>query len=220
VNENQDYGGRHECAFVQAGSYFLLMGGREFSKYVDRYEFDTDTWSNGADAPKSFNHFQAVNYQGLIWVVGAFNTNNYPNEMPEPNIHVYDPAIDKWIVGPSIPEGRRRGAAGLVLYEDQFYLVGGNTLGHSDNGSVSFMDRFDPRTGEWEVLADAPRARDHFQAVVAESKLYCIGGRAPVEIPEVDVYDLRSTSWMTLPDVSLPFPRAGAATVSLGAKSW
>jgi surface protein len=228
VNENQNYIGRHECSFVQAGNKFFLMGGREDAKRVDRYDYASNTWSTGAPAPKELNHFQAVEYQGLVWVIAAFNTNNFPNEANEPNVHVYDPAVNKWMVGPQIPPARQRGGAGLAVYNDQFYVVGGNSGGHYGwayaitGGAVPFLDRYDPRANTWEVLADAPRSRDHFQAIVVESanKLYCIGGRAtdyPVvfdnTVAAVDVYDFGTGSWATVSNISLPSPRAGASNV-------
>jgi N-acetylneuraminic acid mutarotase len=223
VNENPNYLGRHECSFVQAGNKFYVLGGREDAKRVDRYDYASNAWSTGAPAPKEFNHFQAVTYEGLIWVVGAFNTNKYPNEVPEPNVYVYDPAANVWMAGPAIPASRRRGGAGLAVYNDQFYVVGGNTLGHTGGatGSVKFLDRYDPRTNAWQELADAPNARDHFHAVVVDSsrRLYNIGGRA-TDLPNVfdktvaavDVYDLSSGAWSTLTNVSLPSPRAGASS--------
>jgi large repetitive protein len=227
VDENQNYIGRHECSFVQAGNKFFLMGGREDAKRVDRYDYATNTWSTGAPAPKEFNHFQAVEYEGLIWIIGAYNTNKYPNEANEPNVYVYDPATNRWMMGPQIPLSRRRGGAGLAVYNDQFYVVGGNSGGHngtvgSGGGAVAFLDRYDPRANTWEVLADAPRRRDHFKAIVVEStnKLYCIGGRE-TDWPNVfdnttaavDVYDFGTGSWSTVPNVSLPSPRAGASNV-------
>jgi hypothetical protein len=189
-----------------------------------RYHFATDTWSRGADAPREFNHFQATLYQGLVWVVGSFNTNDFPTETSEPNVWVYDPAADRWIRGPPIPTRRRRGGAGLVVYQDQFYVVGGNTKGH-DGGSVGWLDRYDPRTGQWQVLEDAPRARDHFSAQVADGKMYCVGGRATDyetdvfanEVPHVDVYSFVAGTWTTLA-ARLPRPRAAPATAFFAAK--
>jgi N-acetylneuraminic acid mutarotase len=121
--------------------------------------------------------------------------------------------------GPEIPLARRRGSAGLVVHDDKFYVVGGNTIGHN-GGYVAWFDEYDPTTGVWTPLADAPRARDHFHAAVANGKLYVMGGRLsggpggvfePL-IPEVDVYDFGSQTWSTLaPASNLPTPRAAAA---------
>ncbi|WP_281503854.1 malectin domain-containing carbohydrate-binding protein, partial [Arenibacter sp. F26102] len=228
-NENENYTARHENSFAQAGDKFFLMGGRENPTTVDIYDYSSDTWENLANSmPGSleFNHFQATEYQGLIWVIGAFNTNDYPNEVPEDHIWAFDPAVREWIQGPEIPEGRRRGSSGLVVYNDKFYVVGGNTIGHN-GGYVNWFDEYDPQTGTWTSLTGAPHARDHFAAVLIGDKLYAAGGRlsggdegvfAPT-IPEVDVYDFTNSSWSTLPvGQNIPTQRAGASAVNFNDK--
>lgn len=220
--EDESYTGRHECSFVQVGDKFVLFGGRENAQTLDVYDYATDSWAQSApDAPLPFNHFQAVEYQGLLWVIGAFKTNNFPNEEPAEAVWAFDPAHNVWIQGPPIPVGRRRGGAGLAVYNDKFYLVGGNDLGHS-GGYQSWFDEFDPQTGVWTQLSDAPRARDHFHAAVVGDQLVLAGGRltggaggtfAPL-IAEVDAYDFTSGTWSTLasPSGDLPTPRAGTST--------
>ncbi|MEX2512307.1 MAG: malectin domain-containing carbohydrate-binding protein [Cyclobacteriaceae bacterium] len=217
--ESTNYTGRHENAFVQAGNKFYLLGGRESAKTIDIYEYEKDEWSTLPEInPMPFNHFQAVEYEGLIWVIGAFKTNDYPEELPADHIWMFDPSDDKWIQGPEIPESRKRGSTGLVQYNGKFYMVGGNTQGHN-GGYVNYFDEFDPETGKWTVLDDAPIARDHFFATTIGSRMYVVSGRqsggsggvfAPV-IPQVDIYDFNSKSWSTLPaDKNIPTPRAGA----------
>ncbi|MBT8441894.1 MAG: hypothetical protein KJO76_05860 [Gammaproteobacteria bacterium] len=217
--EDESYTGRHECSFVQAGDKFYLFGGRENAQTLDTYDYTSNTWFTSASAPLPFNHFQATEYQGLVWVVGAFETNNFPDEDPADDIWVFDPANDAWTQGPAIPVARRRGGSGLVVYNDKFYMIGGNTLGHS-GGYVAWFDEFDPATGTFTTLVDAPRPRDHFHAIVHGDQLYVIGGRltggpggtfAPL-IAEVDVYDFTTGTWSTLPVASnLPTPRAASA---------
>jgi PKD repeat protein len=226
-DEDLNYTGRHECSFVQAGDKFFLMGGRENPLTIDVYDYTTNTWNALVDsAPVEFNHFQAVEYQGLIWVIGAFSDNNFPSEQPEANIWMFDPATQEWIQAPEIPASRRRGSTGLSLYNGKFYISGGNTIGHN-GGFVPWFDEFDPATGTWTPLADAPRARDHFHSVVIDDKLYLAGGRlsggtggvwAPT-IPEVDVFDFTSGTWSSLPaGQNIPTPRGGAASVNFNGK--
>tara|TARA_R110002012_G_scaffold312248_1_gene522704 strand:- start:274726 stop:275040 length:315 start_codon:yes stop_codon:yes gene_type:complete len=81
-NENENYVARHEFGFVQIGDKFIMFGGRESSQRLDVYDYASNTWTQGGLAPVEFNHFQAVSYEGLIWVIGAFKTNE-PN--PEQN---------------------------------------------------------------------------------------------------------------------------------------
>ncbi|GGW32907.1 malectin domain-containing carbohydrate-binding protein [Arenibacter certesii] len=218
---------RHENSFVQVGDKFYLFGGRENAKKVEIYDYKSNTWSKaGSEAPFEFNHFQAVAYEGLIWVIGSFQNNSYPNETPSDYIYMYDPVSDTWIQGPAIPNDRKRGSAGLVMYNNKFYVIAGNTQGHN-GGYIPWFDEFDPATGQWKKLIDAPRARDHFHATVVDNKIYVAGGRltggaggtfAPV-LPEVDVYDFATGTWSTLPSsANLPTPRAASGTVTFNGK--
>ncbi|MCH6254951.1 hypothetical protein MLD52_00205 [Puniceicoccaceae bacterium K14] len=213
-DEDENYIARHECSFVQAGNAFLMFGGRESSQRLDLYDFQKNKWSLGKEAPKEFNHFQATYYQGFVWVIGAFKDNNFPRETPEESVWLYDPSADEWIQGPEIPEHRRRGGAGLVVYNDKFYLIGGNTIGH-DGGYVNWFDEYNPQTNEWTELPPASQARDHFHAAILNGVLYASGGRksggeggffSPL-IDVVDTYNFATGKWSTLNE-NLPTPRA------------
>jgi len=221
LEESENYTARHECSFVQAGDHFFLMGGRENTKSIDSYNYETNTWTTASNvAPKEYNHFQAITYKGLIWIIGAFEDNNFPNETPADHIQLYNPITQQWIEGIEIPEDRRRGGAGVVLHNDKFYIVGGNTIGHN-GGYTAMFDEYDPATGIWTVLADAPRERDHFHAGIVGNKLYAAGGRLsggvggvfePL-VEEVDVYDFDTNTWSSLAVANnIPTPRAGTAT--------
>ncbi len=214
LEEDENYTARHECSFVQAGNHFVMFGGREQSRQLDMYDFKKNAWTIGGKAPKEFNHFQATFYEGFIWVIGAFKTNDFPKEIPAENVWLYFTPTQQWIKGPEIPEGRRRGGAGLVVHDDKFYVLGGNTIGH-DGGYVSWFDEYDPYQNIWTPLEDASEARDHFHASIMDNLLYAAGGRksggeggffAPLVQP-VDVYDFKSKKWSLLPN-PLPTPRA------------
>ncbi len=222
-DEAENYTARHECSFVQAGDKFYLMGGRENAQTIDVYDYTTNTWTQIPESPPvEFNHFQATEYKGLIWVIGAFKTNAYPNEEPSEYVWAFDPVKTEWIQGPEIPVNRRRGSAGVVIHDNKFYISGGNIMGHN-GGYVPYLDEYDPSTGVWTPLADAPRARDHFHAGVIGDKMYLAGGRLSggdegvfkPTIAEIDVYDFTTDTWSTLPAAqNIPTPRGGATTVN------
>ena len=226
-DEAENYTARHECSLVQAGDKFYLMGGRENAKTIDVYDYTTNTWTQILNSPpEEFNHFQATEYKGLIWVIGAFKNNSFPNEQPTEYVWAFDPANEEWIQGPEIPENRRRGSTGMVVYNDKFYISGGNAIGHN-GGYVNWFDEYDPTTGIWTPLNDAPRARDHFHSGVVGDKMYLAGGRLSggdggvfnPTIAEVDVYDFGSDTWSTLPtDQNIPTPRAAPAVASFNGK--
>ena len=213
---------RHESGYVKVGDRLYAVGGRG-ERAVQAFDPATGEWTTGAVPPIEMHHFQAVELEGKILVLGAM-TGGWPEEPPITHIHVYDPAVDSWSVGAEIPAERRRGGAGAVVHEGKVYLVAGIQNGHSD-GHVAWFDEFDPATGEWTRLPDAPRPRDHFHAAVHDGKLYAVGGRRSsaatgqgfeLTIPEVDVYDFATGTWTTLPPESnLPTERAGSTTVVL-----
>jgi len=214
---------RHENGFVAVGERLYLMGGRG-DRPLDMYDPKTGKWTQGAQPPFEIHHFQAVDYEGKLYVIGAL-TGNWPEEAPVPEVLIYDPVADRWSKGPAIPPQRRRGAAGVAVHDGIIYLAGGNRRGHM-SGYVAWLDAFDPKTGRWSTLPDAPHARDHFHAAIIDGKLYAAGGRLSAHdlgkgfestIGAVDVYDIRSKRWSTLAEV-LPTQRAGAASVVIGGK--
>lgn len=212
---------RHEHAYVEVGGKFYTLGGRG-DRPVQVFDPVSERWSDRAPPPLEIHHFQGVEYDGKIYVVGAL-TGGFPDETPVPNVYVYDPARDSWEMGPEIPADRRRGSAAAVLYRDRIYVLGGLQHGHR-GGNVGWLDVFDPASGSWTPLADAPHGRDHFQAAVIDGKLYAAAGRqssierrGPDQLPvvETDVYDLTTGRWTTLPaSANVPTPRSGTAAVA------
>lgn len=213
---------RHEAGFVEIDGQFLLLGGRGM-KPTNIYDPVTNTWAEGAVPPIELHHFQPLVYKGEAYIIGAM-TGKYPGEVPIPDIYIYNPKQDEWRKGPEIPAERRRGAAGAVLYGDKIYLVCGIVDGHR-GGHQPWLDAFSPETGEWIILPDAPRPRDHFHAVVVGGNLYAIAGRTttaaegPMKntIPEVDVFSFETRQWRTLPD---PLPTLRAGNFALATGKW
>ncbi len=214
---------RHESAFAEVNGKFYALGGRN-THALDIYDPKTQTWSTGADTPLEMHHFQSVVLNDEIWVVGAF-TGPYPKEEPIAFLHVYNPDTDTWRTEGKLPDGRHRGSAGALAHKGKIYLLCGNQEGHY-TGHNTWFDVFDPSSGEWTSLPDAPHTRDHFQMAIIDEKLYAAGGRNTSQktnhvmdqtISEVDVYDFRSGTWSTLPpDQHLPTQRAGTTVVTLG----
>jgi hypothetical protein len=214
---------RHEAAFVAVGDKLYLLGGRRIQP-VNIYTPATRIWASGSAPPEEVHHFQSVVVNGKIWLVGAM-TGGSPNERALDHIPIYDPASDSWSRGPSIPADRRRGGAGAVLLNGQLFVVGGIINGHQ-SGNVAWLDRLDIASGQWTVLLDAPRARDHFQAAIVGQKLYAVGGRQTMGAQgmvfnrvqaAVDVYDFAAGTWSTLPspEGDLPQPRAGSMSLAV-----
>ncbi len=223
LETKNDCSARHENSFAKVGKDLVLVGGRGM-RPTDLYGLKTMHWSSMATPPLEMHHFQAIAYQNELWVLGAF-TGGYPHEKPIPNAYIFNPKTNEWRKGPEIPESRRRGSAGVFVYQDKIYVVGGIIDGHWD-GHVSWFDEYDPALGQWKTLPDAPHARDHIQAAMIDDKVYLAGGRRStarinqvLNLTEaaVDVFDFKTRAWETLPaSKNLPTLRAGASCVALG----
>ena len=209
---------RHENSMVECDGKFYSLGGRG-KRPIECYDIKTNSWLVLADAPIEFNHFQALAFNHEIYVIGAF-TGNYPHEQPIPNFLIFNPLTKTWREGPEIPKDRLRGSVGVFARGKKIYLVCGIKDGHWD-GHVSWFDEYDTETGKWNILPDAPRARDHFQAAINGDRVYIAGGRTShaaigkvldLTIGEVDYFDFKTNKWSTFAN-PLPTLRAGTASV-------
>ncbi len=224
IEAKGDVVGRHENAFIEYDDKFYLIGGRGVNP-VNVFDPATNSWETKGKSPMEIHHFQAVVYGNAIYLVGAM-TGGYPKELPLENIWIYYPETDKWEKGAEIPIARRRGGAGAVVYNDKIYIAGGIKFGHT-SGTTNMFDSYDLKTGKWVELTDAPHIRDHFPAIVANDKLYCIGGRNTsvhhpddfgaffcATISEIDYYDFKEAKWFTLKE-PLPVPTAAGGIVKI-----
>lgn len=211
---------RHEAAFVNVRDKFYLLGGRRVQN-VSIFDTKTKQWTKGAKPPLEMHHFQPVVYKNDIYIIGAL-TGRYPSETPIKHIYIYKTESDSWIKGDAIPAERLRGSTGNIIKNGIIYISCGIKDGHKSDHK-KWLDSYNVKTGEWEILPDAPRARDHFQAVEAEGKIYVLAGRlskAPKKtftetIAEVDVYDIKTKKWSTISD-NLPTQRAGNIALLYG----
>jgi N-acetylneuraminic acid mutarotase len=213
---------RKENGFMSCKGRFYLMGGYGLEP-VNVFDPRTGEWTQGAAPPVEMHHFQAVRHGDLIYVVGAL-TGSYPNERPLEHIYIYDTFNDTWTKGDPIPEDRQRGSAGVTMYRGKIYIIGG-TRDRYTGQSTAMVDRYDPRTGKWKKLSDAPHTRDYFHVATINGKIYAAGGRntkalgeaaANHNITRVDVFDIESGRWNTLaPEQDLPTPRAGCTAVAV-----
>lgn len=207
---------RHEAGLVAYKDKLYLMGGRRINP-TSVFDPVTTTWTEKSATPIELHHFQPVVYKDAIYLVGAM-TGQWPNETPVDRIIIYYPERDEYVFGDSILEHRRRGGAGAVVYNNKIYVIGGITKGHM-NGYKPWFDVYNPENGEWQTLPDAPNARDHFQAVVVDDKLYAFAGRTTSKITDQDmaltvshgnIYNFKTQKWETVTaDLAIPTMRAG-----------
>ncbi|MEQ8549479.1 MAG: DUF5060 domain-containing protein [Cyclobacteriaceae bacterium] len=207
---------RHEAGLVAYKDKLYLMGGRRINP-TSVFDPATNAWTEKSPTPIELHHFQPVVFKDGIYLMGAM-TGQWPNETPVDRVIIYYPERDEYVYGDTIAEHRRRGGAGAVVYNNKIYLVGGITNGHM-NGYKPWFDEYNPETGEWKTLADAPNSRDHFQAGVVDNKLYAFAGRTSSRITDEDmaltvshgnVYNFKTQEWEAVTNnLAIPTMRAG-----------
>lgn len=220
---------RSECGLATVDGTIYLLGGDGPVAPVEAFDPVTLTWTPKASPPLAFHHFQPVSLGGKIYLLGAFAKGNFPNQLPMTNVYSYDPGADRWEKGPEIPLERRRASGGSATHNGKVYLVNGIQQGHS-SGTTNMFDEYDPSTGQWKQLPDAPHIRDHSMAAVVGDKLYAVGGRntsyhepdnfmafMSKTVLEVDCYDFKTGSWSTLA-AKLPLGSGGGNLVNLDGK--
>jgi len=218
---------RGECGMAACNGKLYLLGGGALPTEV--FDPTTLTWSTKAKVPVDMNHFQPVSYQNKIYVLEAFTAGQYPDQPNLKTVYIYDTDKDDWSTGGSLPPERSRAAAGAALYNGKLYLVAGIQHGHS-SGTTNMFDVYDPQTGQWTALTNAPHIRDHCAAAVIKDKLYIAGGRNTSyheagnfmsffkkTVLEVDCYDFKTGQWSTLA-AKLPLGSGGGSMVNLADK--
>jgi len=226
LKTKNDVANRSECGMAAVDGKLYLIGGGDGPATVQAFDPTTLNWTALATAPILMHHFQAVALGNNIYVLEAFSTNNFPNQISMPNVYYYHTKKDRWQKGGEMPAERRRAGAGAVAYKGKLYLVDGILHGHA-SGTTNMFDCYDPATEKWTVLPDAPHIRDHCSAAVIKNKLYVVGGRNTSfrdpenkiffysqTMPDVDCYDFETGKWSTLA-AKLPLGSGGGAVVNL-----
>ncbi|MDU0355045.1 kelch repeat-containing protein [Paraglaciecola aquimarina] len=222
LNPSGEATARHENGVVAHDNKVFVIGGRGI-KAVEVYDPISNSWRKNNPTPIEFHHVTPVSFDGKILLVTGL-TGRYPKEPPLSHVWEYDPRTDKWRTIFEIPKERRRGGAGVTVYQGKIYIVGGIKLGHT-SGTSNMVDVYDPKAKSWTILTDAPHIRDHANAAILDGKLIAFGGRnssyhEPEEFgafmrqvnDKIDVYDIQSGIWKTL-KIRLPIPTAGAGAV-------
>ena len=134
--------------------------------------FDTRTgvWSRLAPLPMYNVVHGAAAVGGKIYVATG----------PQARMYVYDPATDSWSVASSAsPSEGPWFYRTVAAVKGKIYLLGG---GQSPPGCCSgptprsTVERFDPETGIWELVAPMPTPRHFAAAAATEDAVYVIGG--------------------------------------------
>jgi N-acetylneuraminic acid mutarotase len=145
---------------------------------------------------------------GKVYLPGGINDNEQLATML-----IYDLASESWQTVPG-PRIGAYGASGVI--DGQLYVL----TGWSDTvRDTAYLDRYDPVTGQWTSLPNAPHGHLAAGGAVIGGKFYVVGGISDGNFTgngDLDVYDPVSNSWSSL--APMPNPKLLMAVTVLNGK--
>jgi len=156
-------------------------------------------WKTKAALPTPVDSGAIESIDGIIYVVGGFNTHLPNGTNALSSVYAYDPTTNSWTTIASLPRPRYDGNGAAVI-NSQLYVAGGWTqvnppLPHND------LFVYDPPTNTWTSKASIPHLSGCGASGAIRGMLYlytpCAGVSAFTNL--FDVYDPANDSWTSLP---------------------
>lgn len=213
---------RNELTAVELDDKLFVMGGEDIAyggdqkDTVEVYDIASDKWienDNIPPMPLPLDHTVSAVYEGKIYVVGGF----IEDKVPTDKLFIYDPQINEWQEGKSLPSPRA--AMGGEFVNGILYVIGGV---NASNIPVNTNLAYDPKTDTWSTKSPMPTERHHLQTEVVDGKIFALGGRIlgdgimPEDVHETltnfdrnEMYDPQTDSWTILEP--MPSKKSGFA---------
>ena len=199
-----------------------------FTDQFIAYDAANDSWRVLARLPEARHHLTISTVGGKIYGMGGFRGTDPRAWVLQSTMFVYDPATDSWTRGIDMPRPRGEHVAPAV--DGKIYAIGGRIPdasgrdGFAHYVDTSLVEMFDPESGSWTRLADAPTARNSHAAAVIDGKIYVVGGRqnqtgggfSAINLPTLEVYDPMTDTWEKKAD--MPEAQGGLAAAVLDGK--
>jgi N-acetylneuraminic acid mutarotase len=156
-----------------------------------------NSWESKTPMPEGKSGFGLAVVNGKIYAIGGIVRNyvdNWPGgisgtlKVVNTN-YEYDPAIDKWIIHPSMPTARYGFAA--VAYNDSIVCIGGAYYSWNNPVLTAAVEVFNLSTNNWEIKTSLPTKRNDIITIVYQNSIYCITEEAN------EAYNIMSDTWQT-----------------------
>jgi N-acetylneuraminic acid mutarotase len=136
-------------------------------------------WEVRADIPYRVQEIYPALHQGRIYLAGGLSPDvDAAQQGVSDRVYVYDPAIDRWEPGPSLPEPRHHPY--LVSTGSALFAIGGFVVAGGGRWSASRdILRLDEAAGAWVKVAELRAPQSETVAGVIGGKVYIASGRAP-----------------------------------------
>ena len=162
---------REEIGGALLNGKIYVVGGSDENGITDSVDYADPRPMSGLlrpPLPGPRDHIGVATFNGKLYAVGGFDHADIPTDQ----LLIYDPKIDEWQEGKSMPTAR--GALATEFINGTLYAVGGVDSTHN---VVSTNEAYDPETDTWTERSPMPTARHHLASSVVDGKLYAIGGK-------------------------------------------
>jgi len=160
-------------AAVIGGKIFVPGGMLASGAVTDVLEiFDpiTGRWTNAHPMPVALSRFGLQAYEGEMYIFGGWN-----GRKPSAEALKFTPATDEW--NPLVGDGVARADPGVLLFGNEFFLLGGEDESHFLRGIEIYLP--DQATGSdaaWRTQAQMPTANAGMGVASFADIIYVIGG--------------------------------------------
>ena len=155
---------------VCQGKLFLIGGTYDSDTSgcpAERYDPLINTWSPLESFKQRVKFCAVVTFQGLLYVMGGVEQTE---DKFLSTVQRYNPDTNLWQAVSSLSSPRSSVCA--VATESHLYAIGGR----SDVGSVSIVERFDPKEKAWCLVVPTLEKRVNSSGVAVNEKVFVFGG--------------------------------------------
>jgi hypothetical protein len=211
-------------------NYILLFGGRGNGSALSsatEYDYaappDGDMSVNTSDSPMNSSRVlfgSATDENHLIYAIGGIGSGSNGGggdgggtDAPLSSVEYYTQSTDTWKSVKSLPQ---------TLYSEAAVADGAGHLftfgGVDATGNITeTVYRYTISTNTWDTVTSMPIAVRNSAAVLANGKIYVLGGVTSTgTTAAVESYDETTNSWTTETSLPAPVSSAGAVVDSLG----
>jgi len=199
---NHAMGAAYEGAAYVMGGYMAAL-----SAPTDMFlKLEGNTWTEMPPMPEARAAAGSAVLGDKLYVVGGIGANGV-----EDSTAVFDFVKNEWSKLPGPPTAREH--LGVVAKGRFLYAIGGR-VGSPDT-NMSFVDRFDTRTGRWKRLKPLPYTTSgHAMTVTKNGYIVVLGGEATSEIfTDAYAYDISEARWLKLPPLDPARTGFGAVAI-------
>lgn len=213
---------RHHLSLVALGGDLYALGGMAslaFEPLTDCWVLraGASEWTAIAPLPTARAAAGAAAIDGSIVVAGGQGpgANADAQLAAAAPALVYDPSVDEWREGASIPTRREHVAS--FAHDGELWILGGRSI--SLEPTLDVVERYDPATDEWTSASPMPSPHGGFAAAVLEGVAYVSGGEERDRaLRTFEAIDLATGEWSTAEPI--PTARHGHAMAALGGRVW